>query len=159
MSLRKPRLLMTMGPRLSLRSLGIRSRSTTWRRMVSERHSSHTVRKDFNGTCRAVSRRRKLSCSESTFATPPEVKLIDPRHCKLLRTETGKIVPHVEPLTLRHVRSDIQPGARLTNLYVYDKNGDWRDVTLGYDDGAQYLVDTIENRTFFGAVVGRYANR
>jgi len=55
--------------------------------------------------------------------------------------------------------SFIPYGARLTNLYVKDKNGDFQDVVVGYDDGAQYLVDTETNHTYFGAVVGRYANR
>lgn len=55
--------------------------------------------------------------------------------------------------------SFIPYGARLTNLLVYDSNGDWQDVAVGYDEGERYLQDSIENRTFFGAVVGRYANR
>ena len=55
--------------------------------------------------------------------------------------------------------SFIPYGARLTNLYVKDKNGDWQDVVVGYDNGRQYLHDTETNHTYFGAVVGRYANR
>lgn len=55
--------------------------------------------------------------------------------------------------------SFIPYGARLTNLYVQDKNGTYQDVVLGYDNGTQYLTDTETNHTYFGAVVGRYANR
>ncbi|EME46826.1 hypothetical protein DOTSEDRAFT_70709 [Dothistroma septosporum NZE10] len=55
--------------------------------------------------------------------------------------------------------SFIPYGARLTNLYVNDKNGKAQDVAVGYDSGSQYLVDSETNHTFFGAVVGRYANR
>ena len=55
--------------------------------------------------------------------------------------------------------SFIPYGARLTNLYVYDKNGDWQDVAVGYDSGKRYLRDTETDHTYFGAVVGRYANR
>lgn len=55
--------------------------------------------------------------------------------------------------------SFIPYGARLTNLYVNDKNGNPQDVVLGYDDGSQYLNDTETVHTYFGAVVGRYANR
>ncbi|KAI9717836.1 MAG: hypothetical protein M1828_007075 [Chrysothrix sp. TS-e1954] len=55
--------------------------------------------------------------------------------------------------------SFIPYGARLTNLYVNDKNGAMQDVVLGYDTGAQYLNDTETVHTYFGAVVGRYANR
>jgi len=50
-------------------------------------------------------------------------------------------------------------GARLTNLYVNDKNGSPQDVVLGYDDANQYLNDTETVHTYFGPIVGRYANR
>lgn len=43
--------------------------------------------------------------------------------------------------------SFIAYGARLTNLYVNDKNGKPQDVVLGYDDGHQYLEDTLTNHT------------
>ena len=55
--------------------------------------------------------------------------------------------------------SFIPYGATLTNLFVSDKNGDPQDVVLGYDSGTAYLHDTETNHTYFGAVVGRYANR
>lgn len=55
--------------------------------------------------------------------------------------------------------SFIPYGARLTNLYVNDKDGVPQDVVLGYDDGTQYLNDTETVHTYFGPVVGRYANR
>ena len=55
--------------------------------------------------------------------------------------------------------SFIPYGARLTNLYVNDKSGKPQDVAVGYDEGSQYLIDSETNHTFFGAVVGRYANR
>ena len=50
-------------------------------------------------------------------------------------------------------------GARLTNLFVQDRNGTYQDIVVGYDNGTQYLHDTETNHTYFGAVVGRYANR
>ncbi|KAG0652612.1 Galactose mutarotase [Hyphodiscus hymeniophilus] len=55
--------------------------------------------------------------------------------------------------------SFIPYGARLTNLFVQDKYGNPQDVVLGYDTGEQYLNDTETGHTYFGAVVGRYANR
>ena len=55
--------------------------------------------------------------------------------------------------------SFIPYGARLTNLFVPDRNGAPQDVVLGYDSGATYLNDTETDHTYFGAVVGRYANR
>jgi len=50
-------------------------------------------------------------------------------------------------------------GARLTHLLVKDKNGDWQDVALGYDTPQEYVNDTLGPHTYFGPVVGRYANR
>lgn len=50
-------------------------------------------------------------------------------------------------------------GARLTSLVVNDKNGQPQDVVLGYDNATQYLADTEGPHTYFGPVVGRYANR
>lgn len=51
--------------------------------------------------------------------------------------------------------SFIPYGARLTNLYVPDRNGTPRDIVVGYDETSNYT----SSRTYFGAVVGRYANR
>jgi aldose 1-epimerase len=38
-------------------------------------------------------------------------------------------------------------GARVTNLYVYDKNGNSQDIVLGYDDPHQYVKDDATNHT------------
>ena len=50
--------------------------------------------------------------------------------------------------------SFIPYGARITNLYVNDKDGNPQDVILGYDNGTQYLHDTETVHTYFGPVVG-----
>jgi aldose 1-epimerase len=50
-------------------------------------------------------------------------------------------------------------GARLTSLLVPDRNGVEQDVVAGYDTGERYLQDTETNHTYFGPVVGRFANR
>lgn len=50
-------------------------------------------------------------------------------------------------------------GARLTSLSVPDRNGNPADVAVGYDDYQGYVQDNSTNHTYFGAVVGRYANR
>ena len=50
-------------------------------------------------------------------------------------------------------------GARLTSLFVNDKHGEPQDVVLGYDDASQYINDTETVHTYFGPIVGRYANR
>lgn len=46
-------------------------------------------------------------------------------------------------------------GCTITSLIVPDRNGEMADVVLGYDTLEAYLHDDA----FFGAVVGRYANR
>lgn len=46
-------------------------------------------------------------------------------------------------------------GAIITALRTRDRNGGMADITLGFDNPSQYLTES----PFFGAVVGRYANR
>lgn len=47
-------------------------------------------------------------------------------------------------------------GARLVSLDVPDRNDKTADVVLGYDSLTPYTTDS---KTYFGAIVGRYANR
>ena len=46
-------------------------------------------------------------------------------------------------------------GAILVSLEVPDRDGNLADITLGYDN----LDDYVKRGAFFGATVGRYANR
>jgi aldose 1-epimerase len=46
-------------------------------------------------------------------------------------------------------------GGIITQIEVPDRNGQWADVVLGYDN----LQDYEGKNRFFGALVGRYANR
>ena len=46
-------------------------------------------------------------------------------------------------------------GACLVNLVVANNKGEFKDIILGYESGEEYLV----NGCFFGATVGRCANR
>lgn len=46
-------------------------------------------------------------------------------------------------------------GCRIVSICVPDKNGELKDVCLGYDTLAEYEADTAG----FGAVIGRHANR
>jgi len=46
-------------------------------------------------------------------------------------------------------------GAILVNLLVPDANGELKDIVLGFDKGTDYF----KNGSFFGATVGRNANR
>lgn len=49
-------------------------------------------------------------------------------------------------------------GGRVVAISVPDKNGNPTDVTLGYDNIAQY-ADTLNSPSDYGSSVGRYANR
>lgn len=46
-------------------------------------------------------------------------------------------------------------GARLVSLWAADRNGKFDDVVLGYDSLSGYL----KAEEYFGAIIGRYANR
>ncbi len=46
-------------------------------------------------------------------------------------------------------------GARLVSLYAPDRNGEFEDITLGFDD----IADYVTTDTYFGASCGRYGNR
>lgn len=46
-------------------------------------------------------------------------------------------------------------GGRIASLRVPDRTGNWGEVTLGFDSLEGYAAD----RSYFGAVVGRFANR
>src|SRR5437870_5553184 len=50
----------------------------------------------------------------------------------------------------------INYGGIVTNIRVPDKNGTMGDVVLGYDSLSGYLQ---KGNPYFGALVGRYANR
>lgn len=49
----------------------------------------------------------------------------------------------------------IDLGGIITSLVTADKNGNFNDIVLGLDTPAQYITDS----PYFGAIVGRYANR
>ncbi|OQV11197.1 hypothetical protein CLAIMM_15067 [Cladophialophora immunda] len=73
---------------------------------------------------------------------------------------TGAYPFSVYTLTAENITAKFIPyGARLTSLLVQDRNGDYQDIVAGYDNATQYLTDTETNHTYFGPVVGRYANR
>lgn len=48
-------------------------------------------------------------------------------------------------------------GGRVVSIVVPDRDGVMRDVVLGFDDLTDYYPEN--NRTDFGAAIGRYANR
>ena len=65
----------------------------------------------------------------------------------------------VEIYTLKSPAVELQVmtfGPRIVSLDTKDRNGKMGDIALGYADFNQYLKD---NKTYFGSVPGRYANR
>lgn len=48
-------------------------------------------------------------------------------------------------------------GGRIVSIMVPDRNGEYRDVVLGFDRVSDYFPEN--NKTDFGASIGRYANR
>jgi aldose 1-epimerase len=67
-----------------------------------------------------------------------------------------------QPIHLRapddSVRATFSPyGAGVTELWVKDRSGTFRDVVLGFDNITNYLTDPLHPN--FGPIVGRYANR
>lgn len=48
-------------------------------------------------------------------------------------------------------------GGRIVSIMVPDRNGDFKDVVLGFDKVSDYFPEN--NQTDFGAAIGRYANR
>jgi len=74
--------------------------------------------------------------------------------------EEAKDASGLETIVLRArgIELHVSPfGATVTRLLVPDKRGRADDVVLGYDALARY--DASEDRPYFGAVVGRCANR
>jgi aldose 1-epimerase len=49
-------------------------------------------------------------------------------------------------------------GARIVSLMTKDRNGKMADVVLGYNSVDGYVAEGT-NKTYFGAIVGRYGNR
>jgi aldose 1-epimerase len=78
------------------------------------------------------------------------------------QAEFGKLpdgrVAYLFTLTNRnHIQAWVTNyGGRIVSLSVPDRNGKFADVVLGFDSLAEYLSN---GGTYFGALIGRYANR
>ena len=73
---------------------------------------------------------------------------------KNTKGEPAKLYEITNKNGMRAVVTDF--GATLHSLYVQDKDGNFRDVVWGYDTVQEYEID---NGPYFGATVGRIANR
>jgi aldose 1-epimerase len=68
----------------------------------------------------------------------------------------GREVTLFKMKNINGMRVDIiNYGGIITRLFVPDRHGEFDDIVLGYDNLEQYTAD--EN--YFGALIGRYANR
>jgi len=80
---------------------------------------------------------------------------------RVKKTSFGKLPDGTEihQFTLRNTKGAVAKvityGATLAELWMPDKSGKNADVVLGFDNIAGYLTD----HPYFGATVGRYANR
>ena len=95
------------------------------------------------------------------FAPPPQ-KTPSTRAAGVTRTVSPTAVggTPIEVFTLTNAAGvevkAMTYGAIITSWRAPDRNGQFADIVLGYDDPAAYVAN---NSPFFGAVVGRYANR
>jgi aldose 1-epimerase len=95
--------------------------------------------------------------------TPPPAASSSSSTASSVRREAFGTLPDgspVELFTLTNSRGlevrAMTYGAIILSLKVPDRNGQLDDVVLGYDTAAEYATNKV---TYFGAVVGRYANR
>jgi hypothetical protein len=68
------------------------------------------------------------------------------------RRRDDRSVPFARPGSCRrrhHLRG------RIVTLKTPDRHGAWQDIVLGYNSLSEYARD----RCYFGALIGRYANR
>ncbi|BGP42025.1 hypothetical protein JCM10449v2_006022 [Rhodotorula kratochvilovae] len=84
------------------------------------------------------------------------------RHQREVKYRNGSNVDVLERFEIRNrdrsARATFIPlGATLVDFWVQDRTGTWRDIVLGYDNTTEYLTDP--HFPYFGAVVGRVANR
>ena len=70
-------------------------------------------------------------------------------------TKSGQEVTAFEMKNRRISVTILDFGCTIQSIALFDKNGELRDICLGYDDISSYEAGSC----YYGAVVGRYANR
>lgn len=99
-----------------------------------------------------------LSLSVISCSFSPDI--IQPKNTSITVSDygtlsSGELIKQYELITNSIRVKVINYGGIITNIEVPDRNGIWQDVVLGYDN----LADYEHKNRFFGALVGRYANR
>ncbi len=92
--------------------------------------------------------KKKQTTLEANFAPPSVPVNTDAINDELLKTFRLKNSKGTAMLVCNY-------GAAVISLFVKDKNGNFSDVVLGYENPQEYLTDDY----YLGTVVGRYANR
>jgi aldose 1-epimerase len=91
-----------------------------------------------------VAHAASLSISESPFGKLPDGQAIEMYSLKNANGIQVNIITY---------------GGAVQSIMMPDKNGHVEDVALGYGDLEGYLHDQASANTYFGALIGRYANR
>ncbi len=101
------------------------------------------------------------ACREAPDRVRPASETANAKGASVTEDEFGRLangaVVHVFKLTNTsgiEIRV-LDYGGIVLSIMAPDRNGDFGDIVLGYDDLSGYLEET----PYFGAIVGRYANR
>ncbi|GAA5833688.1 hypothetical protein JCM3766R1_000069 [Sporobolomyces carnicolor] len=103
-----------------------------------------------------------ISCVYLVVSSPPHLA-----RERRLRPWTHRNSSNVDVFDKLTITSDdgnakavlIALGASLNELHVRDRNGKFRDVVVGYRDPTSSVLNDESKFAYFGATVGRYANR
>jgi len=92
----------------------------------------------------------------SALATMPDAGAAQARRASFGTLANGTRIDAVDLTSRSGIRVRIITlGARIQSLYTPDRNGKLADIVLGFDTPQKYLDDG----NYFGATVGRFANR
>ena len=103
-----------------------------------------------------------MSASLALAAAGEQAQKAPPARAGVSRTVTSTLVDGkpIEVYTLTNAAGvqvkAMSYGGIITSWRVPDRQGRFADIVLGYDDPASYIKN---NSPYFGALVGRYANR
>ncbi len=128
------------------------ARSLTWRTPTPMKSvSAKTLRRAFCGLAAAA-------CLAGAAHAAPGMRMKDTITSKPCGDVDGQPVRLYTLTNARGMTVTITNyGGTVTSILVPDRRGRLGDVALGYDNLAQYVKAV--NGTYFGALIGRYANR
>src|SRR5881628_3467687 len=119
-----------------------------------ERREQSSISRRLSRSASAVVALVFAGCATASHTSPADVTA--PLHATTFGTVGGHAV---QLFTLRNAHGvQVQLtnyGGIVTSIKTPDRAGRLADIVLGYDDLAGYLKDS----PYFGAIVGRYANR